>query len=358
VKLSSLALVLFALATAVPALAQPAAADLESARALFKEANALRDAGQHQAALEKYRAANALGRTPITGLELGRAYVTLGQLVEARDVLLAVDRLPVKPGESEKATEARRAASELARDLGDRIPSVTIQIAGAQPGVAVTLLVDNAIVPPEAHSLPRKLNPGSHTVEAQVGGAPGNRVPFELAERDAKQVTVTIDAPPPGAAPLPPVAATVAPASIAPVVAAPPPPPEDPAARAARERDAAQKKKNDELQSERTMYLGLGYTAVGLGVVGLVIGAVAAGNAMGAADDLDKECVDGRCPSSSQETLDSGQTSATLSGIGILSGVALSGVGVVLLVKGYGIEVPAQQTSSGSTVFFAVNRAF
>jgi len=357
VKLSPVALLLFTLATAAPALAEPSAADLESARALFKEANSLRDAGQHQAALEKYRAANALGRTPITGLELGRAYVTLGQLVEARDVLLAVDRLPVKAGESDKATEARRAATELARDLGERIPSVTIQIVGAQPGVAVTLLVDNVIVPPEAHSLPRKLNPGSHTVEAQVGGAPGKPVPFQLAERDAKQVTVTVEASQ-SAAPPPPVAAAVAPVAVAPVAAPPPPPPEDPAARAAREQAAEQKRKNDELSSERTMYLGLGYTAVGLGVVGLVIGAVAAGNAMGAADTLDKECVDGRCPASSQGTLDSGESSATLAGIGMLSGLVFSGVGVVLIVKGYGIDVPAQQTGSGSSVFFAVNRAF
>ena len=71
--------------TLVPALAhaEPTAEDLASARELFKEGRALREKGDLPKALEKLRAAHALGQTPITGLELARTYVLVGRLVEA-----------------------------------------------------------------------------------------------------------------------------------------------------------------------------------------------------------------------------------------------------------------------------------
>src|SRR5438874_1930474 len=73
--------------------AQPSAADLESARELYKEAKALRDKGDLRGALEKFKQAHAYGQTPVTGLELGRTHMQLGELVEAREVFLSVARM-------------------------------------------------------------------------------------------------------------------------------------------------------------------------------------------------------------------------------------------------------------------------
>jgi hypothetical protein len=341
---------------AIPARAEPSAADLESARALFREANGLRDAGQHEAALEKYRAANALGRTPITGYELGRAYLNVGRLLEARDALLAVGRLPVKPGESENAAAARRASEELARDLADRVPSVTFEITGVPPGSAVVVMVDGAVVPSEAHALARRLNPGNHTVEVSVDGTSEKPVSFALQERDAKRITIQVSrgAPegPPAAAP---VLAPATPGAPSPTPLAPPP--RDPNAQQSAVPMRQEQTESERLQSRRSTYLGLGYAAAGLGVVGLVVGAVAAGSVMSKKSTLDEECVEGQCPESSAATLDSAETSATLAGIATLSGVAFSGVGVVLLIQGYGIDPSAGQ-ESGRSIHVAVGHAF
>lgn len=367
VKLRTLPVLLALVVASATLHAEPSAADLESARALFRDANALRDAGQHQAALEKYRAANALGRTPITGYELGRAYVNVGQLIEARDVLLSVDRLPVKPGESAKAGESRRLAAELAAELGGRIPSVTIALSGAPPGAEVVLLVDGAVIPPEAHGLPRRLNPGNHKVEATVAGVPQKAVTFALAERQEQRVTIAVESttpagvapaalPPPVAAP--PTSAPPAPPGTAIAPVAPPPPVETPAARQAREREDARRLESERLSSQRTTFLASGYSTIGLGVVALVIGAVAAGNAIGDKGALDKNCVDKQCPESEAGRLEDARTSATIAGVATLGGVVLSGVGVVLVVRGYGIDPSAPAPQTGRSFSLSVSHAF
>ena len=113
----------------------------------------------------------------------------------------------------------------------------------------------------------------------------------------------------------------------------------------------------ERLKSRRGTFLGLGYAAAGLGVVGLVVGAVAAGSVMSKKSTLDDECIEGRCPESSESTLDSAETAATLAGIATISGVVLGGVGVVLLVKGYGID-PSGGEQSGRSVTLSVSHAF
>ena len=67
-----------------PALAEPTAAEFQTARELFKQGTRLRAAGDLPGAIEKFRAADELVRTAITGLELAKTEAQAGQLVEAR----------------------------------------------------------------------------------------------------------------------------------------------------------------------------------------------------------------------------------------------------------------------------------
>src|SRR5258705_12633643 len=90
------------LAAAVAHADEPNAGDRETARIAFADGNKLRDEGNVRGALEKYKAAFALAPTPVTALEVGRAESDLGQLVEAREVLLRVESIPAK-NESPKA---------------------------------------------------------------------------------------------------------------------------------------------------------------------------------------------------------------------------------------------------------------
>src|SRR5580658_3205648 len=125
---------------------QPSAVDVAQARDLFNQGLRLREKGDANGAVEKLKAAHALANTPITGLELGKTYELVGKLVEAREVLLSIGRLPVQPSETARSTAARIEAARLAEDLRPRIPTLTVKITGA-PASAVTVSIDDAPIP-------------------------------------------------------------------------------------------------------------------------------------------------------------------------------------------------------------------
>jgi hypothetical protein len=180
-------------ALAPGAQAQPSAADLESARALFKQGKDLRAQGDLRGGLEKLKAAHALGQTPVTGVELARAYEGVGQLVEAREAALSVARLPVASDETDRSTEARADAAKLAEDLRPRIPSVVVYVTGTPAGAEAIVIVDGERVPAPAAREPRKTNPGPHVIVVRAAPEPNARESREtvvLAEREARIVAL------------------------------------------------------------------------------------------------------------------------------------------------------------------------
>ena len=159
------------LALTTPAFsAEPTAADSETALQLYKDGKALREKGEAQEALTKLRGAYALVQTPIIALELGRTYAALGQLVEARGILLGVARLPVRDGESTKAAEARA-------------DSETLGTSGTPPVISV----DGVVVPSEAATVPRYVNPGSHVIVLEANGK-RSQIEVMLTDGQAREV--------------------------------------------------------------------------------------------------------------------------------------------------------------------------
>ncbi len=146
---------------------------METARTLFTEGRALRDKGDLAGALDRFRAAHALGRTPITGVELGRTLVLMGRLTEAREVLLEVSHIVVDPNESPARLTARKDASDLVESIRTRIPSLVITFPDLPPGTPTpAVIIDGATVPPAAIALPRKVDPGPHEVTATLTSGP------------------------------------------------------------------------------------------------------------------------------------------------------------------------------------------
>lgn len=149
--------------------AQPSAADLESARELFKEGREARQAGDLRKAIERFKAAHAYGQTPVTALELGRTQMQAGDLIEAREVLLSVARMKVQSDETEKSTAARAEAADLAEDVKKRIPTLSVKLRGVASDAAAQITVDGAVVPVVGLTGIRKANPGKHVVVARAG---------------------------------------------------------------------------------------------------------------------------------------------------------------------------------------------
>jgi hypothetical protein len=199
----------FALAVAACLVARGAPAqtaeDLETARALFRQGKELRAAGDLRGALAKLKAAHAVGRTPVTGVELARTHAMLGELVEAREVALDVARIRVEPDETERGTTARVEAAKLAQELRDLIPDVTVHVTGAPEGLVPEVVIDGRALPPDLVGEPFKVDPGDHVVAVIGRGGATSKVTVTVIERESRQVALAYPsaAPPPAPEPRP-----------------------------------------------------------------------------------------------------------------------------------------------------------
>jgi hypothetical protein len=151
----------------------------------------LRDGGDPTRALDKLRGAHALAHTAITGLELGRDYLALGKLVEARETFLSVARIPVRPDETQRSAAARAECETQARALRDRVPTLVLRVTGV-PLDTVSVVIDGAAIPPEALAAPRFLNPGVHTVVAHSTAGGTAQASVDLKEHEAREIELKI----------------------------------------------------------------------------------------------------------------------------------------------------------------------
>jgi hypothetical protein len=182
---------LLILGSAPQAHAEPSEGDMAQARELLREGLDLRDKGDLKTALDKLKAAHALAHTPITGFELGKAYLVAGKLVEAREAFLSIKRIPVRIEETDRSRSARSEADTLAEQLRGRIPTLHVRITGVAPdSVAVT--VDGASIPTEALEAPRYVNAGMHTVAARSTTGASTETQVELKEGETRDVELKI----------------------------------------------------------------------------------------------------------------------------------------------------------------------
>ena len=291
-------LVAFAPALANTAHAEPSAGDLASARALFKEGRALREKGDLPKALEKLRAAHALGQTPITGLELARTYVLVGRLVDAHEVSIGVARLPVASDETSKSDAARAAAAKLATALEPRLAKITVSVKGLPPGSTAVVLVDGETVPPAAVGEPRSADPGAHVAILKESNGVEVRAGVEVKEGESREVV--LDATP---VPEPPAASVVVPVT-------PVPPNEQP------------------LPASHYRSPLLLVTAATTAGFGLLFGASFGVATLNAKNSLAIDCPGGRCGPQHYDELSTAQTDATVSTVSFI----VAGVGAGALI--------------------------
>jgi hypothetical protein len=319
--------VLAALAAGVPARpafaqAQYSAGDVAQARELFNQAMSQRDRGDAPGALEKFRAAHALAETPITGLELGRTYITLGKLVEARETLLSVGRIATQSAETGRSSAARKESADLAERLRPRIPSLTVRIAGvAADSVAVT--IDGAAVPTEALIAPRLVNPGAHKVVATSTSGGSAETTVDLKEGETRDVELKL----------------VLTSGTTPAVVVPPPTPATPA--------AEQPALTPETHAASGGWNPLVYAGFGTAVAGVAVGSVTGLLSLSKASSVKSACDGTLCPRSIDSDLQSGRTLGTVSTIAFVVGGAGLAAGVVgLLITPHKESPPAATTSS------------
>ena len=273
----------------------PSLADRETARSLMDEGDKKRDGGDLKAALKSYEAADAIMKVPTTGIEVAKTQIALGLLLEARETLGRVLRIPAKPGEPAPFVAARKAAETMNSELAPRIPSVQINLQNADENASPQVTIDGEPIPAAAIFAPRKVNPGAHSVVVKSGSFE-KKLDVTVAERETKTVSVDLKEKLPGDE-------------------QPPVPAEDRASASANP------------TPKILMFGGFGLAAVGIGV-----GAVTGLMSISKTSDLKNVCQNDTCPPERQGDIDDAKGLGNISTIAFIAGGVGVGVGVVGLL--------------------------
>jgi hypothetical protein len=313
-------LLVFALLAPSAAHAEPSPADLASARQLYNDALELRDRGDLKGALEKFKAAHALGNTPLTGLDLCKTHASLRQPVDAREACLSVARIAQTANETGRSRQARLDAARIAEEERGKIALVRIRLSGVPQGREPNVVVDGVPIPTVALAEARALNPGTHELTARVETGPEARASFEVREGETKEITLIVQAPPPGQAAQGPAAVPPPYAGNQPPGAAPPP------------------KKKSGLTAAGFAIAGIG---AGLGIVtGLV--------AINGKSELDDRCLNKICGRADHDDLDAARRWADVSTASFIVG------GVGLAMGFFGLLSDAKSSGNRAAVVPAV----
>jgi hypothetical protein len=307
------AVALMAATAASPAIAAPSAAQRETARRLMDEGKERTRVGDKERAAEAYRKAHDLMKVPTTGIALAKAQLALGHLVEARDVALEVVRMPHENGEPPIFEKARREAKELEAGIKPRIPTVRIVVKG---GPATKVAVDDAEVAVLLLGEPVAMNPGKHTIVAKNADAAEKSAVVELAERDGKEIELTLPVPNPV------LVATV---------------PERPKVQSS----AAVEREPSRTTGANVLVVG----GFGLALAGLAVGGVTGALTLSKAGTVKTQCANGICDPKAKGDLDSASSLATISTVGF----ALAGAGAVCGVIGLLLPRTTSESALHST---------
>lgn len=284
--------------------------DKAAARQLTIDGYSALDRKDYAGAADKFRRASTLIQVPTVTLGLARAQVGLGKLVSAQESYNRLIREPLAPGASPALTKAvEDGRTELAA-LEPRIPSLIINVQGAD---APKVTLDGVDVAAAVLGNKRPVDPGKHLIRAVAPGLAPHEASVTVSEGQVETVNIDLRAAPQSV----PDRAV----SGSGPVAGPGPGPLP---------------GGDAGSSAGSVQKPVGFGVLGVGAAGLVAGAVATGLASSKHSDLIRQCPTGHCPESLQPQLGSEVNDyRTLGGVavgGFVAGAALAAAGVILVV--------------------------
>ena len=309
------------------AVAARASAQTDEARAAARAAateglHALQE-GRYKDAVDLCTRAESLLHAPTHLLLIARAQAKLGHLVEAQEAYIKIQRDHLAPNAPRAFTDAQAAATEEEAALAPRVPTLKVDVAGAEAkDVEVTL--DGASLPAALIGMAGPINPGSHTLTAKASNAVADPVTVTIAEGARQTATLTLT----------PLASGVAePAEAA---ASPAPSSADEAAAGS---------------SASSLRIG-GWIAIGIGVAGVAAGTVFVVKNRQDRNDADALCGSQGCPASRRADIvsldDSASSSATVAWISYGVGAAGLVTGAALLWLGHGRPAATPRTGQAA----------
>lgn len=315
-----------------PAAHAQSASEIAAAKQWFKEGLALEDKGQFGEALERFRRALSVKKTPQIQFHVGLCELKTGALVEA---IVSLERA-AELAKSENNKQVEGAANGELASLRPRVPMLEITVKGGAKPTAVSL--DGVPLALAALDAAIPVNPGRHELTAEFPTGTAKRS-VNLAERERAKLELeppSADVEVPAVAPTP---ATPAPKPTEgpkpPTPFAPPGPPPAPAGTAQNARPTSM----------------LPWVLVGGGVVAVAGGFYAWKLRSDKIDELDAICPSRTsCPSSRASDVDSleskGKTYNALAfGLWGVGAAALVSGGVLLLDSGAKERAPTARVA-------------
>jgi len=237
--------------------------------------------------------------------------------------------------------EIIKACRTRIEELNPAIPTVVFEVtdASGKALTAVKVLMDGQPLVDRLEGTAVSLDPGKHTLTFEVEGQPPVQKEIELFEADKERpVAVVIGAP---AAPTPssPASGEPAPSTVDGAVASP---------------GAPSSAGGGGWSTQRWMALGL----AGVGLVGVVIGAVEGISASSSWSNSKNDCSQTNCPSSQRPQAlndhDSAESSATVSTVAFAAGGVALAAGAVWFLLAPAHDAPREPASAGAASLRAV----
>ncbi len=297
-----------------PAAHAQTAADRGTARELGVEGQSALDKKDYATAEDRFRRADQLFHAPTLLLGYARAEAGLGKVVNASEAYNRVIREGVPPGAPPAFVAAVEAAKTEAGAVQARVASVTIAVVGPE-NPSVTL--DDQPVPVAALGVKRPVDPGAHVVKATADGWMPGETKFTVTDAGSANASLTLTK-----------------AAGAPVASATPPAGGLAASGASGTGTAGGSAGTvADTGSSGSTQRTIGFVGMGVGVVGLAVGAVTGGLAIGKHSTLTTECPNGTCTSDAATSdLSSYHSLALVSTIGFIAGGVLAAGGLVIFL--------------------------
>jgi hypothetical protein len=276
-----------------PGTAFAQAKDPAAAEALFREGRALSDAGDIAGACAKFRESDRLDPAVGTTFNIADCEERLGHLARAWTLFDEVaQRLPA-------ADKRRAVAQKRAATLEPRLPKLSIRLAAGAPE-GTRIVRDGVELGSASQGSPLPVDPGEHVVVVSAPGRAERSFKLIVSEREIRELEVAAG---------------------------------DPLTSAPSEQPAALPH-HDAAPSQTRKSPVLGYVLGGVGVAGLITGAVAGALVLQKKGVVDDHCDDEkRCDDEGIDATKSGKTLGIVTTVGLVTGVVGLGAGAYLIVS-------------------------
>ncbi len=285
-------------AHAEPRKAAPGAPDdasVKKATAFFIKGSEFYDKNRHALALEQFKQSYAVVPSPNSRFYIARCLAALGEHREAyREYNGVIAEVDARGPSDTKYAKTRDTARQERDELAPKVALVTITAPAAKLDLSVR--VGGELVPRDQWATPLAVKPGLIPVEIQIGNQPAAAQSLTVAAGEKRAIVLE----------------------------------DSPAVQAATARANGTDKPRD--TGGGSVLRPLAYAAGGVGVVGLVMFAVAGSMSKSTYASLEEKCGQGPCPSNLESDISKGKTQQLVANVGLGVGIAGLAAGTTMFL--------------------------